>query len=326
MAAEFSEVQLAIRNDDADAFDSAMERYRRELQVHCYRMVGSMHDAEDMVQETFLRAWDRRSTFRGDSSLRAWLYRIATNACIDLIRQRGRVITVDPREGEVVEVPWLEPYPDSLLPDAGDPASATVAKETIELAYIAAIQHLPPSQRAVLLLRDAIGWSAKETAELLDISVAAANSALQRARETLGKRVASRDERTVHWQPTDEERQLLSRFMRATEEADMATMATLLKEDAVFWMPPEPGVFVGRTTIVESWTPFLSGPTRIGDFKMLPVRCNNQLAAANYLRPPGGESYERLSIDVLRIEDGAIAEIVTFGHSMFDHLGLPERF
>lgn len=325
MPAELSNIDVTIRDGDRTAFEAVVERHRRELQVHCYRMVGSLQDAEDMVQETFLRAWDKRSTYQGLSSFRAWLYRIATNACLDLIKKQRRVVTVDPREDEGAEVSWLGPFPDSMLPEPTDPAAATIAKETIELAYIAAIQHLPPRQRAVLLLRDTMGWSAKETAELLDMSLAAANSALQRARETLGRHVDSREERTISWQPEAEERGLLTRFMQATEQANMATMATLLKENAVFWMPPDPGVFVGRDVIVESWTPFLTGPARIGDFKMLPTRCNNQLAAANYVRAPGEENYERLAIDVLRIDDGHIAEIVTFPESVFDAFGLPER-
>ena len=325
MPTELSDLDIAIRDGDRAAFASIADRHRRELQVHCYRMVGSLHDAEDMVQETFLRAWTSRSSYEGRSSFRAWLYRIATNSCLDLIRKRRRVVPFDPQSGERAEVSWLEPFPDSMLPAHDDPAAATVAKETIELAYIVSIQHLPPRQRAVLLLRDAIGWSAKETADLLETSVAAVNSALQRARETLGKDVEDREERTTSWQPTAEERRLLDSFMKATEQADMSAMAEVLKEDAVFWMPPEPEVFVGRDLIVESWTPFLTGPARIGDFKMVPTRCNNQLAAANYVRAPGEETYERLALDVLRIENGQIAEIVTFPESLFDDFGLPER-
>lgn len=326
MATELTELEIAIRHGDRTAFAAVVDRHRSELQVHCYRMVGSLQDAEDMLQETFLRAWSKRSTFEGRASFRAWLYRIATNACLDLIRNRGRVVSVDPNEADApTEVTWLEPFPDSMLPEPDDPAAATVARETIELAYIAAIQHLPPRQRAVLLMRDAIGWSAKETAELLDMSVAAVNSALQRARATLSSRAIDRDNRTTSWQPTADERRLLGRFMDATERADMTAMATLLKEDAVFWMPPDPEVFVGRDTIIGSWTPFLTGPARIGDFKMVPTRCNNQLAAANYVRAPGEHTYERLSLDVLRFADGQIAEIVTFPESVFDDFGLPAR-
>lgn len=325
MAFELTDIDIALRDGDHSAFDAVVERHRRELQVHCYRMLGSLQDAEDMVQETFLRAWANRSSYEGRSPFRAWLYRIATNACLDLIRRRRRVVSFDPRSDAATEVEWLQPFPDTLLPGPGDPAAATVARETIELAYIAAIQHLPPRQRAVLILRDAIGWSAKETADLLEMSVAAVNSALQRGRATLGQQAHSREDRRTSWQPTAEERRLLTAFMEATERADMTAMAELLKEDAVFWMPPDPGVFVGRQGIIESWTPFLTGPARIGDFKMVPTRCNNQVAAANYVRAPGEEVYSRLSLDVLRIEDGAIAEIVTFPESVLDDFGLPER-
>jgi len=325
MAGELSDIEAAIRAGDETAFTQIVDQHRRELHVHCYRMVGSLQDAEDMVQETLLRAWAKRSTFEGRATLRAWLYRIATNACLDLIKRRKRVVTVDPQADAVTEVTWLEPFPDSMLPGHNDPAAATVARETIELAYIAAIQHLPPRQRAVLLLRDAIGWSAKETAALMEMSVTAVNSALQRARARLGEMGRDREDQTTSWQPSAEERRLLARFMEVTERADMTAMAELLKEDAIFWMPPEPDVFVGRNAIVESWTPALIGPARIGDFKMVPTRSNNQLAAANYVRAPGEESYERLSLDVLRIQDGAIAEIVTFPHSVFDVFGLPER-
>lgn len=326
MAPEFPDIDLAIRDDDHAVFEIAVDRHRKELQVHCYRMVGSLQDAEDMVQETLLRAWDKRSTYEGRASFRAWLYRIATNACLDFIKRRRRVVPVDPNASAPSEVTWLGPFPDSMLPAPDDPAAATVARETIELAYIAAIQHLPARQRAVLLLRDAVGWSAKEAAELLGMSVAAANSALQRARTTLSEQVGPREQRTTSWEPTPDERQLLARFMEATEQADMTAMAAVLKEDAVFWMPPEPGVFVGRDTLIDSWTPFLTGPARIGDFKMVPTRCNNQLAAANYVRAPGEETYERLAIDVLRMEEGQIAEVVTFPESVFDSFGLPERF
>lgn len=325
MTSELSDIDIAIRDGDQSAFAGAVDRHRRELQVHCYRMLGSLQDSEDMVQETFLRAWAKREMYEARSSFRAWLYRIATNACLDVIKRKRRVVVVDPHETHA-EVPWLEPYPDALLPREPDPAAATVARETIELAYITAIQHLPPRQRAVLLLRDAMGWSAKETAGLLEMSVTAVNSALARARKRLGELETTREDRTTSWQPDVEERRLLDLFMKATEEADMGTMATLLKEDAIFSMPPEPEVFIGRDVIVENWTPFLTGPARIGDFKMVPTRCNNQVAAANYIRAPGETAFERLSLDVLRMVGGEIAEVVTFPHSVFDSFGLPERF
>lgn len=324
MTIELSDIDTAIRDGDHSGFTEVVEQHRRELQVHCYRMLGSFQDAEDMVQETFLRAWAKRHTYKGQSSFRAWLYRIATNACLDVIKRKGRVLSADP-QGDATEVSWLEPFPDAMLPGGEDPAAAVVARETIELAYITAIQHLPARQRAVLLLRDVMGWSAKQAAELMETSVPAVNSALQRARTTLGKVAGERQELTTKWQPSDEERRLLTRFMRATEKADLDTLAALLKEDAVFSMPPDPEVFVGRDVIIDSWTPFLTGPARIGEFKMVPTRCNNQLGAANYIRAPGESVFVRLALDVLRTEGDEIAEIVTFPASVFDAFGLPER-
>jgi RNA polymerase sigma-70 factor, ECF subfamily len=203
--AEVQAVVAAARAGDESAFAVLAESYRRELQVHCYRMLGSFEDAEDMVQETFLRAWRKRSSFEGRSSFRAWLYRIATNACLDALERRPpRVLppqvapAADPRVPPLptADVPWLQPYPDRLLegiaPRDAEPDAVLVSKETIELAFLAAIQQLAPRQRAVLILRDVLGWSAKETAMLLDASVDAVNSALRRARSTLKRHLPAR--------------------------------------------------------------------------------------------------------------------------------------
>ena len=174
---------------DKTAFAAQLEPHRRELQIHCYRMLGSLDEAEDLVQETFLRAWRKRASYEGRASVRAWLYKIATNACLDLLARNKRRVAPSGAGANPSEVPWLEPVPDRLLDEVAstddDPAAVVVAKETIELAYLVAIQHLPPRQRAALILRDVLGWSAKETAELLETSVASANSALQRARAAL---------------------------------------------------------------------------------------------------------------------------------------------
>ena len=184
-----TQIEAAITGD-RDAFTAIAERHRRELQVHCYRMLGSFDDAEDLVQETFLRAWRSRATYQGRSTFRAWLYRIATNACLDALEKRPRTPT---QSGEVT---WLQPYPDRLLEDAApsdaEPDALVVAKETIELAFLVAIQHLPPQTRAVLILRDVLGWPAKDTAALLDTSVAAVNSALQRAHAALKQHLPER--------------------------------------------------------------------------------------------------------------------------------------
>src|SRR5918994_5515429 len=203
---------------DRDAFSALAERHRHELQLHCYRMLASFDDAQDLVQETFLRAWRKRATFAGRSTFRAWLYGIATNACLDAIARRSRTEAV----ASAAEITWLEPYPDALLDTAPGPDEALIAKETVELAYLAAIQHMTAQTRAVLILRDVVGLPARETAELLDITVAAVNSALQRARGILAEQLPAE---RAEWVPgTDAaaaEQALLERYMRATETVDI---------------------------------------------------------------------------------------------------------
>ena len=319
-------VDAAVGGDET-AFAALVERHRRELQVHCYRMLGSFEDAEDTVQETFLRAWRRRETYAGRATFRAWLYRIATNACLDhLERDPRRPVPVAGAPG-CSEVPWLSPFPDRLLdqvaPEADEPAAVVVARETIELAFLVAVQHLPPRQRAVLMLRDVLGWPASETAELLGWSIASVNSAVQRARATLREHLP---ERRAEWTSPgagEEERAVLQRFVEATEKADVAALGALLREDAIFSMPPEPGWFRGRDVIMASWGPVMVGPEAIGEFRLVPVAANRQPAAANYIRRPGTREFEALSVDVLRIEDGAIAEVTTFGPDTFPLFGLP---
>src|SRR3954451_25293590 len=235
-----------MNREQPDDFTARVERHRREIHVHCYRMMGSYQDAEDLVQETFLRAWRRRDTYEGRASLRAWLYRIATNACLDALEKRPR----NAGEGDGVEVPWLQPIPDRLLDEVaaagGEPDAEVVARETIELAFLVAIQHLPPRQRAVLLARDVLGWSAAQTAEVLDLSAAAVNSALQRAHATMKARLP---ERRSEWtdQSTLSERELLERYMEAHDSADADALAELLDDEMRFTMPPQPLVKEGAT-------------------------------------------------------------------------------
>ncbi|MEU4776146.1 sigma-70 family RNA polymerase sigma factor [Micromonospora sp. NPDC023644] len=330
----------AVRAGDERAFAELTERHRRELQVHCYRMLGSFDDAEDLVQETFLRAWRKRESFQGRSTVRAWLYRIATNACLDFLerhnRQPRQLVVPTLSHGSVsgrtalpqVEVPWLQPYPDRLLepvaPPDVEPDAALVAKETIELAFLAAIQHLPPRQRAVLILRDVLGWPATDTATLLDGTVAAVNSALQRARATLKQHLP---ERRMEWpaatDPSQEERAVLQRYVEATERADLSALAALLREDARFTMPPKPTWFEGRDAIIESWTPAMVGPTAWKDWYHVPTRANRQPAVACYVRGPGRSRYQALGLDVLRIEGGQIVEITAFLPRIFPAFGLP---
>jgi RNA polymerase sigma-70 factor, ECF subfamily len=312
--------------DEAE-FAALFERHRRELQVHCYRMLGSLHDAEDLLQETFLRAWRSRERFEGRSSFRTWLYRIATNACLDALGRR-RAQPAD-AAGGYGEIPWLQPYPDHLLEEVADseagPDSAVVAKETIELAFMAAIQHLPPTQRAVLILRDVLGWSAKDTASLLDTSVPSANSALQRARETMQKRLpARRAEWTRKAGPSEEERELLRRYIEAHERADVERFAELLSEDVSFSMPPQPTWVVGRAEVMDFLTANGFGsPEVLGELRLVPVRANRQPGAANYVREPGDTEFRAMALDVLRFEGGRLVEMTAFPPELFPAFGLP---
>lgn len=330
---EESAVVAAVRTGDPSAFAALAERYRRELRVHCYRMLGNFEDAEDLVQETFARAWANRSGFEGRSTLRAWLYRIATNACLDAIKRGRRRVRVVDDSTELVrgpsfdEVPWLQPIPDRLLEHvaSGDdePDAVVVAKETIELAFLAAIQHLPPRPRAALILRDVLGWSASETAEALDGSVAAVNSALQRARARM--RELGRPGR-LEWSPitppTQEERLLVQRYMDAHARADAPAVIALLGADARFSMPPQLARFDGRAAVAAFFDD-LFGADNPGDWRLVPVRANGQPAVANYVRAWGESEYRATTLDVLRIEAGELVEITTFDARVFAAFGLP---
>jgi RNA polymerase sigma-70 factor, ECF subfamily len=325
---------------EESAFAGRLERHRRGLQVHCYRMLGSLEDSEDLVQETFLRAWRGRASFGsgGRSSFRAWLYRIATNACLDVLRRRPpRVLphqvaaAGDPAAPPPppADLPWLQPYPDRLLepvaPAENEPGAVVVARETIELAFIAAIQHLPPRQRAALILRDVLGWSANETASLLEASVASVNSALQRARATLRERLpAQRADWARSSEQTEEERELLRRYVDAHERADADALAELLLEDARLTMPPHPTWYAGREAIlIAARQGFDPG---FGHIRTLVTGANGQPAAAHYLRAPGEAEYRPLAIDVLRVEGGSVAEISSFVFpGLFAAFGLPPK-
>jgi RNA polymerase sigma-70 factor, ECF subfamily len=327
--AEATGVVAAATAGDEDAFAELVESYRRELQVHCYRMLGSFEDSEDVVQETFLRAWRRRETFQGRSTFRAWLYGIATNACLDALERRPRTASAHRGAPPLAEVPWLQPYPDRLLEEvpSGDaePEDEVVAKETIELAFIAAIQLLPPRQRAVLIARDVLGWSAAEAAALLDISVPAANSALQRARATLKEHLPRhRTEWAPDTEPTREEQALLRRYIEANDAGDAKAMVKLLREDALFAMPPEPRWYVGGEAIVESWVQGGFGDDSWGHLRCVLTAVNKQPAVACYVKRAGDNEYRALMLDVLRIEDGAVAEVIAFSlEPLLEPLGLP---
>ncbi|HVG64650.1 MAG TPA: RNA polymerase subunit sigma-70 [Actinomycetota bacterium] len=306
---------------DEAGFGELVQRHRRELHLHCYRMTGSFDEAEDLVQETFLRAWRKRASFEGGPGFRAWLYRIATNACLDALRSsRRRPSTVQ----SFAEVPWLQPYPDRLLdelaPSDTQPDAVVVARETIELTYLAVIQLLPPRQRAVLILRDVLDWSAAETAAMLEMSVAAANSALQRARATLRRRLPGRPSEWSGSEPSQEERLLLEAFIDAHERADAAAAAALARDDIRVTMPPHPWCFEGLEAIRPMLEEGLTGP---GEWRLVPTWANRQPTAASYLKAPGDTEFRAFKLDVLRLEGGRIAEITTFGATLFPAFGLP---
>jgi RNA polymerase sigma-70 factor (TIGR02960 family) len=305
-------------------FAELSERHRRELHVHCYRMLGSFEEAEDLVQETLLRAWRRREDLERDEWFRAWLYKIATNACLDAIKSSGRRV---PSLGSFRDVPWLQPYPDRLLAEVApadeEPDAAVVGRETIELTFLAVIQLLPPRQRAVLILRDVLDWPASDVAELLELGVAAVNSALQRARATLRQHLpADRREDWTAAEASESERALLERFIDSHERGDAEAALALIADDVRVTMPPHPFLYEGREAIVPLMRQAFDDPN-MGAWRLVPTRANRQPAAASYLRAPGDDTFRAFKLDVLRVADGRIAEITTFDATLFDAFGLP---
>jgi RNA polymerase sigma-70 factor, ECF subfamily len=330
-------VAAAVRAGDETAFSALAERHRRELLVHCYRMLGSFQDAEDAVQDALLRAWRYRESLRDGAPLRPWLYRVATNSCFDAIARDPRRSALaaraasDPPEGATTrpaEVAWLQPFPDARLdspaPRDAEPEAVVLSRETIELAFLTVIQLLTPQQRAALILRDVLGWSAQETADLLETTVAAANSALQRARASLRARLPRpKREWPSGVDATAAERELLQRFVSACEQPDLAGFASLLREDAIMRMPPQPEITVGREEILRHMSDAGFGTDAFGRLRCVIMRANRQPAVACYVLPLGETTYRALAIDVLRIEEGMISEILTFGPEVYGSLGLP---
>ncbi|MEU7003359.1 RNA polymerase subunit sigma-70 [Nonomuraea sp. NPDC046570] len=311
-------------------FAALAEAHQHELRVHCYRMLGSFDEAEDLVQETFLRAWRGRETYQGRASLRAWLYRIATNACLDHLDRHKRTPEPYPPmpgagpEPAPTSIAWLQPYPDLLLEQT--PESAAVTRETIELVFLAAIQHLPPLQRAVLILRDVLGWPAKDTAALLDMSLASVNSALQRARPAVRRQLP---ERRADWtapaEVSEQERDVLHRYIEASRDFDAAAVAELYAEDIKLTMPPDPLWFVGREAILAGLSATMdpSSPQYFGAWEHVLTSANRQPATAGYVRRPGTSVYRAQVLNVLRIENGLITEITAFEPHLFPAFGLP---
>jgi len=314
-----------------DAFGE-VERHRRELTAYCYRMLGSPFEAEDAVQETLLRAWRALERFQGRSSLRSWLYRIATNVCMDMLsgrQRRARPMDLGPARspdgpiGEILpEVTWIEPVPDGRVLADGDPASVAESRETIRLAFVAALQHLPPRQRAVLILCEVLQWRASEVAELLETSVAAVNSALQRARATL--------ERTDVLDPgggslSEQDGELLARYVDAFERYDMDALTALIHEDASQSMPPYELWLTGREDILGWWV----GPgAECRGSRVIPtLRANGAPAFGQYKPSETGSGYDPWALQVLDVKDGRVVEFTFFlsTHTIFPLFGLPPR-
>lgn len=324
----------AARAGAASAFADLTRRYRPELQVHCYRMLSSLDDSEDLVRHTYLRAWRELDTYRPPTTIRAWLYRMATTSCLDFIdRGKRRVAAAHSAmtPPHAAAVAWLQPCPDRLLDavasNAEDPGDAVVVRETIELAYVAALQHLPPRQRAVLIIRDVLGWPARETATVLDASLASVNSALQRARPRLRDNLP---ERRPGRSSGEGERTALERYMAAIERRDEAALAGLLSENARSGRQPGaggnegpgPAFAQGRDAIIAAWAPMLRGACA-PEIRFMPANANRQPAAAAYVRMPGGSEFRPAALSVLRMEDGSVTDVSTFRPDLFPAFGLP---
>jgi RNA polymerase sigma-70 factor (ECF subfamily) len=303
-------------------FGDVFEAHRRELLAHCYRLTGSFVDAEDLVQETFLRAWRGLDGFEGRSSVRTWLYRIATNVCVDAAVRRSRRPV--PTGDLLAEHAALQPYPDRLLPVRAEDSAGDVvtARETIELGFIAALLHLPLRQRVVAVVRDVLGWTAAETAELLDISIASTNSLLQRARATLQRHAPTNRLAWTRPELTEEDEEVLRRYVSAHERGDARAIIAMLRADVRITMPPAPP-YVGVGAASAFFDEIL-GREAPGEWRLVPTRANGRLAAANYLRRPGDDRYRALSIDVLDVRDGEIVAANCFlDAALFPAFGLP---
>ena len=309
---------------DEDAFRRVVEPYRGELHAHCYRMLGSVHDADDALQDALLRAWRAIGRFEGRSSLRAWLYQIATNTCLDLIAKRPkRVLPIDqapaaepgaPLEAPLIESVWVEPYPDEQIGlDDGyaAPEARYELRESVELAFVAAHQHLPATQRAALILREVLGFSAKETAETLDTSTASVNSALQRARATVDERLPEQTQQaTLRTLGDGKLRQIVEGYMEAMQRGDVSRVVNMLAEEAAWSMPPLSNWFLGTDAI----TGFLHHGPLSGDWRWrhLPAHASGQAAVGSYAWHDGEQAYLAFALDVFTLEGERLKEVTSF--------------
>ena len=320
------------RTGDEEAFRELTDPRRRELQLHCYRILGSMQDAEDMVQETLLSAWRNLEAFEGRASVRSWLYRIATNRCLDTLRARSR----RPREVQAMHEPapaptgrfepiWLEPYPDVLLegiPEhAPGPAARYEARESIELAFIVALQNLPPRQRAALVLRDVLGFRTAEIAEMLDTGELSIKGALQRARATLQARLPTADRERAPLPNSASERELVGRFADAFQGGDVDELVSLLTDDALLTMPPLPLEYQGHEAIAA----FLRYrvPLRGAPMHVVPTRANTQPALGCYLQDAHAAIARPFGLIVLTLEGDRVSAVTRFDATVFPYFGLP---
>ena len=317
----------------ASELESRLEEHRSELTAYCYRMLASPFEAEDAVQETFIRAWRSYDRFEGRAALRSWLYRIATNVCLDMLAGRERRATpmdLGPSQAPeaanlnvLPETTWIQPIPDGLVAPDGDPAEVAVARETIRLAFVAALQHLPPRQRAVLILCEVLRWKAAEVAELLETSVASVNSALQRARATLEAGKVSASDPAPALDEAD--RELLARYVTAFERYDIDALTALIQEDATQSMPPFDLWLNGRDDILTWW--FGPGIECAGSRVIPTMAANGSPAFGQYKPSPTGSGYEPWSLQVLEISEGRIVEMTFFldTATLFPLFGLPAR-
>jgi RNA polymerase sigma-70 factor (TIGR02960 family) len=309
------EFLAAAREGDSVAFGHLVSPFRAELRAHCYRMLGSLDDAEDVVQEALVRAWRGLARFEDRGSVRPWLYKIATNRCLSLIESRGRrALPTDlGPETPVTETVWLQPWPSS--------EAHYLARESVELAFVAALQHLGARQRAVLVLREVLGFSAREVADLLDTTVASVNSALQRARRTVDSLTPeSSQQATLHALGEDAVQELAERYTAAWERGDIAAIVAMLTEDAKFSMPPLTEWYQGHEAIGT----FLTEPMSTS-WRFLPTRANGQLAFGTYMWNAERETYVPGGLDVLTLRGDRIAEVVSFLNADFSFFGLPDE-